>query len=143
MPYMMSVVFLVIACGVAALAYRESESFKRKNGVTPWHWPSWVWALLGLLSLVLCAVLLVIARRRTKPLQTAAFLPPTSSGLVPGFSPQSALDVESYPTMPSPAVGPSWHQDPTGRFASRFWDGSQWTQHVSDGNATASDPLPV
>ncbi|MCL2544009.1 MAG: AIM24 family protein [Nocardioidaceae bacterium] len=35
----------------------------------------------------------------------------------------------------------NWHPDPTGRNELRYWDGSQWTEHVSNqGNVTA-DPL--
>jgi Tryptophan-associated transmembrane protein (Trp_oprn_chp)/Family of unknown function (DUF5336)/Protein of unknown function (DUF2510) len=35
---------------------------------------------------------------------------------------------------------PAWHPDPFGRFESRYWDGGRWTEHVSDGGATAVDP---
>jgi hypothetical protein len=141
----MSVAFFVLGCVVAVIAYRESESFKRNNGVTPWHWPSWVWALVGLLSLVLCAVLLVIARRNTKPVQMGFFQAPSSRGSSHdvGSQPVWGNDPSPMPASPTTAPSPSWYQDPTGRFASRYWDGSQWTPIVSDGNATTSDPLPV
>jgi hypothetical protein len=141
----MSLVYLVIACAVAAIAYRASESFKRKNGVTPWHWPSWVWALVGFLSLVLCAVLLVIAQRRTKPVEVGFIQAPSPFASVTGVGSEPVLGHDPHPTPPTPtaAPSPSWYQDPTGRFASRYWDGSQWTPIVSDGNSTTSDPLPV
>ncbi|HTW97694.1 MAG TPA: DUF3592 domain-containing protein [Acidimicrobiales bacterium] len=44
---------------------------------------------------------------------------------------------------PAPPVHPpAWHPDPFGRFKMRYWDGSEWTQWVSDGGgATATDPL--
>jgi uncharacterized protein YxjI len=35
----------------------------------------------------------------------------------------------------------SWHPDPTGRHELRYWDGSAWTNHVSDQGATGTDPV--
>lgn len=34
-----------------------------------------------------------------------------------------------------------WHPDPTGRHELRYWDGGDWTAHVSDAGVTALDPL--
>ena len=34
-----------------------------------------------------------------------------------------------------------WHADPTGRHELRFWDGSAWTPHVSDGGLASVDPI--
>lgn len=38
-------------------------------------------------------------------------------------------------------AGGAWHPDPSGRHEHRWWDGSAWTDQVSDGGATSSDPL--
>lgn len=35
----------------------------------------------------------------------------------------------------------NWHPDPTGRHEYRYWDGTQWTDHVSDQGQTGSDPV--
>lgn len=35
----------------------------------------------------------------------------------------------------------SWHPDPTGRHELRYWDGSAWTDHVSDQGVTGTDPV--
>ena len=35
----------------------------------------------------------------------------------------------------------AWHPDPTGRHELRYWDGSQWTEHVSDGGTVSVAPL--
>lgn len=41
---------------------------------------------------------------------------------------------------PSPAGSEGgWHPDPTGRFATRYWDGLRWTEHVSDGTTQTTD----
>jgi len=34
-----------------------------------------------------------------------------------------------------------WYQDPTREGRLRYWDGSSWTEHVSEGGAVASDPI--
>jgi hypothetical protein len=42
----------------------------------------------------------------------------------------------------SPAGG--WHPDPFGRHEARWWSGTDWTEHVSDGGAQTVDPaIPV
>ena len=38
----------------------------------------------------------------------------------------------------SPAA---WHPDPMGRHQHRYWDGSKWTDHVSDDGVTSTDPV--
>ncbi|MBP7594315.1 MAG: DUF2510 domain-containing protein [Candidatus Microthrix sp.] len=53
--------------------------------------------------------------------------------------------------MPQPAQQPAvdtsgrgWHRDPVGRFHQRFFDGAQWTQHVTDGAGVQQvDPGPI
>ena len=36
---------------------------------------------------------------------------------------------------------PGWHPDPTGRHDHRYWDGSQWSEHVADAGVSGTDPL--
>ncbi len=141
-----NLIVLVIAGAVAFVAYRESEKFRRSNGVTPWNWPSWLWAVVGFFSLILCAILITIAKKKTNPVSTRwessspgdpaavcpsrAFATVAASGSIP-------FSATSPPLQPPPA----WHADPYGRFASRYWDGLRWTEHVSDGNSTSLDPI--
>jgi len=35
---------------------------------------------------------------------------------------------------------PAWRPDPTGRFQHRYWDGAQWTDHVSNAGVASTDP---
>ncbi|GAA1503250.1 AIM24 family protein [Nocardioides humi] len=35
----------------------------------------------------------------------------------------------------------AWHPDPTGRHELRYWDGAQWTDHVSDQGVQSTSPL--
>jgi hypothetical protein len=48
------------------------------------------------------------------------------------------------PVAAAAPVAPAgaWHPDPTGRYPHRWWDGVRWTDAVSDGTSTLSDPLP-
>jgi uncharacterized protein YxjI len=41
--------------------------------------------------------------------------------------------------MTTPA---NWHPDPTQRFQMRYWNGTDWTEHVSNNGVAAVDPLP-
>jgi hypothetical protein len=50
---------------------------------------------------------------------------------------QAELDA---PT-PAPATPPAWYADPRGRHESRYWDGTAWTVHVSDGGVVGEDPV--
>jgi len=44
----------------------------------------------------------------------------------------------SASTTHTPAT---WAADPSGRHELRYWNGSTWTVHVSDGGAQSEDPL--
>lgn len=60
------------------------------------------------------------------PGQSAPIADATTVPDVPRF-PQGAQGVPSGRYLSPPA----WHPDPSGRFHYRWWDGSQWTSHVS------------
>jgi len=57
----------------------------------------------------------------------------------------SATDEEVEPVVLRKAEVPTtpgaWHSDPTGRYESRWWDGTRWTQHVATNGRKMSDPL--
>ena len=71
-------------------------------------------------------------------------------GQGPGPVPPPGAHPSTYPPFPTaPAAPPApassgppaWHPDPTGRHEHRYWDGSLWTEHVSDHGAAAMDPV--
>ena len=58
---------------------------------------------------------------RSQPLRGIASIPPGPAG--PGVNP------------------PRWANDPTGRNEYRYWDGSSWTNHVSNSGVVGTDSL--
>jgi len=55
-----------------------------------------------------------------------------------------AASPSAPPPLPAPpiAIPAAWNPDPYGRHALRYWDGTQWTEHVSDEGRASVDPLP-
>jgi hypothetical protein len=43
-------------------------------------------------------------------------------------------------TSPSAAAPAAWYADPSNRFELRYWDGSEWTEHVARGGQQFTDP---
>lgn len=43
------------------------------------------------------------------------------------------------PVAASQPTETGWHSDPRGEHELRYWDGSQWTNHVSDGGVQSTD----
>jgi hypothetical protein len=39
-------------------------------------------------------------------------------------------------------IPPGWLTDPSGRHERRYWSGSEWTEHVTDGGVPGIDPPP-
>ena len=55
-----------------------------------------------------------------------------------GVTQPLALDPTS--AGPRPEVAAGWFADPGGRHDHRYWDGSRWTEHVSDHGVAGVDP---
>jgi hypothetical protein len=61
------------------------------------------------------------------------------------MGPAGAMPVAAVPgAVAAPVAGPAaaaaWHPDPSGRHELRYFDGAQWTEHVSDQGAASIDP---
>jgi hypothetical protein len=73
------------------------------------------------------------------PEPTAATAEPT-----PAASPAASATVIAAATpaaaQSQPATPAGWYHDPSGRFELRYWDGSQWTEHVARGGQQYTDP---
>ena len=42
--------------------------------------------------------------------------------------------------MTASAIAPGWFADPARRHQWRYWNGTAWTEHVSDDGVAGSDP---
>jgi len=51
---------------------------------------------------------------------------------------QSTLTTTS--TTSNSKVPAAWYADPSGRYELRYWDGSEWTEHVARGGQQFVDP---
>ena len=82
-------------------------------------------ALVAMIGLGQCTA----TRRELAAAPAAAAWPPQAPGVA----------------VPQPAVGaaqpPNWYPDPAGHHQMRFWDGTTWSSHVSDGGVQSEDPL--
>lgn len=58
------------------------------------------------------------------------------------ISPPHPIQVlASVPVVETAPAAVAWYPDPTGRFVHRWWDGARWTDSVSDGTTTTTDPI--
>jgi hypothetical protein len=237
---------LAVALLFGGLGFWLSERYRRNWGRTPWGLPSLLWAFIFFLSLLIGAVLFIIAQRNTRSTSTAvpgqsppwypssmggfggSGYPPSPGGYppppgslpvappgelpspppeqpsaggnvpsVPGASPVAPWlrkdeagqpptpgtggrrqgpgprsspaayappgrppgyvspdpgarpRPEETPTVPATAEPahvshdpsmPAWLGDPSLRHELRYWNGDSWTDWVSDGGQTATDP---
>jgi uncharacterized protein DUF2510 len=54
----------------------------------------------------------------------------------------SAAVEESPGKVTFTGIPPGWLTDPSGRHEHRYWSGSEWTEHVTDGGVPGTDPPP-
>lgn len=53
----------------------------------------------------------------------------------------SASPMTAAGATPAASATPAgWYHDPSGRYELRYWDGSQWTEHVARGGNQYTDP---
>ena len=43
--------------------------------------------------------------------------------------------------VPTTDDGPGWYSDPGRRYDHRYWDGSEWTEHVSTAGVASTAPV--
>jgi hypothetical protein len=81
------------------------------------------------------------SQRRRRGQQRSS--PPTSSFTDPTFPNQGSDDVDgSSGEVTFTGIAPGWLIDPSGRHEQRYWSGSEWTEHVTDGGVPGTDPPP-
>ena len=81
------------------------------------------------------------SQRRHRGQQRSA--PPTSSFTATTFPSQGSDAVDGSPReVTYTGIAPGWLTDPSGRHEKRYWSGSEWTEHVTDGGIPGTDPPP-
>ena len=72
-----------------------------------------------------------------------AFLRRPTQGATPNSqvsSPVTAQVSVTETTSSNAAAPAAWYADPSNRFELRYWDGSEWTEHVARGGQQFTDP---
>jgi hypothetical protein len=67
----------------------------------------------------------------------------TQQSAAPQVAPAVAPPMAPPIAPPVQAAGapPAWLADPRGRHQLRYWDGTKWTDDVSDNGAVSKDPV--
>lgn len=102
------------------------------------------------------SIVAYLSRPSGSPTVASALVASTSASLSPepaSAAPASSTSANPSPTVsptpasssvadssPAPAVPSGWYADPSGRFEIRYWDGENWTEHVSRGGQQSTDP---
>jgi hypothetical protein len=73
--------------------------------------------------------------RRPKQVATSS-----STTSTPAASPVTAQVTVTETTSSTAAAPAAWYADPSNRFELRYWDGSEWTEHVARGGQQFTDP---
>ena len=53
---------------------------------------------------------------------------------------EAASGGEQAAAAAASAAPAGWYADPSGRYELRYWDGNQWTEHVSRAGQQYTDP---
>ncbi len=143
---------------IGAFNYARTESFRKRTGVSPWHIHPVIWGAVSVVVSIFVTLLAWIAMSTTKaPVRRAGGHVGATSPGRQGFAPDGPQEGAAGPFASATAttaataatVGagdpggpppPGWHPDPSGRHEHRFWDGHEWTRHVTSGGARSIDP---
>ena len=148
---------LLLACAV--FGYRISVRHCAVRGVTPWRFPSIVWALICFAIGPIGLIVELLAGATTRPRAEVA-VPATGvrersdppllhqfelSGtaaiavnLPVAARPQHRPPVGADGQRPAPF---GWYPDVTGRHHYRYFDGKYWSDQVADDGLVSLDPL--
>jgi len=64
----------------------------------------------------------------------------SSTAQSPVASPVTTHITVTETTSSGAAAPAAWYADPSNRFELRYWDGSEWTEHVARGGQQFTDP---
>lgn len=144
----------ILAVVFAVFGYRLSVRNQALRGVTPWRFPSIIWALICFAMGPFGIIVELLAEFTTRPRANATLAPPPLMIDQPTFAQPSAtvgVSAPYSPVVPSHAPPPDdgtgkgalfgWYPDVTKRHELRYWDGKRWSDLVSDQGVRDNDPL--
>ena len=100
---------------------------------------SWLFLLVPIAFFAMRALPSRRRRQRGQPRVSA----PASSFTDATSRNQSSDAVDgSSGKVPFTGIAPGWLIDPSGRHEHRYWSGSAWTEHATDGGVPGTDPPP-
>lgn len=155
---------LVFATLFGFAGYRISSRHRLLRGVTPWRFPSLLWALICFIIGPIGLVVELVAEFTTRPRLPSTisrFAPrpaptpapssaPPMIAVAPTGTPDAAVDPVSDvrpagPPVPKDEHGEvasfGWYPDPSGRHQLRYFDGRRWNDAVADDGNRSVDPL--
>lgn len=152
---------LVVLVLSAFVGYRMSVRHYAQRGVTPWRFPSIVWALICLAIGPLGLLMELFAGVTTRPGSMRAPRLDLNGPRTEGRAPVAPLDpqgigapaAEAQPVNLAPALMPprgadgtspgpfGWYPDVSRRHEYRYFDGKYWGEQVADGGVITHDPL--
>lgn len=65
---------------------------------------------------------------------------PTGGGAKAAVASTPAVATTAASSVGSSNAPAAWYADPSGRYELRYWDGSEWTEHVARGGQQFVDP---
>ena len=65
---------------------------------------------------------------------------PTTATAVAATATTAAATTATAATSPSAPVPAGWYADPSSRFELRYWNGTEWTEHVARSGQQFTDP---
>jgi len=71
---------------------------------------------------------------------TVATQEPAAEQPAPQAMPAQEPVQQQEPVQPESTVPAGWYADPSSRYELRYWDGNQWTEHVSRAGQQYTDP---
>jgi hypothetical protein len=80
-----------------------------------------------------------VGRGRADEMTAELAAPPAPSDAIAAAYGAAGVAGPASAAAPVPPAG--WHPDPTGRHDHRWWDGTTWTDQVSDAGTAGTDPL--
>lgn len=149
--------YILVGIAFGLYAFIRTNAYKQRTGKSPWHIHPLVWGgvsvfltfLVTLASIAVVAIFgVVMSIVAVSPrLQPSRGRTATEVSRYPATQSRPAQPGPLSPKTPSGTPAGStvrltaWLSDPTGRNELRYFDGSSWTEHVSNSGVISTDEI--